>query len=88
MEGIPSGPLEEEYPIIEEGVTIRWEAPAQTTGMSSVDSVTTIQEVYVNEDGITQVAVVDTHKTTPNGRHTITIDDLYDRLDFQDYKIL
>lgn len=88
MEGIPSGPLEESYPLIEEGVTIRWEAPAKTSGMSSVDSVTTIQEVYVDEDGNTQLVVVDTHKTTPNGAHTIALQDLYDRLDFQDYKIL
>jgi len=56
--------------------------------MSSVDSVTTIQEVYVDEDGNTQLVVVDTHKTTPNGAHTIALQDLYDRLDFQDYKIL
>jgi hypothetical protein len=88
MEGIPSGPCKEMYPKIEAGVTIRWNAPAKTTGMSSVDSVTTIQEVYVDEEGYTQVVVVDTHKTTPNGAHTIEIQDLYERLDFQDYTIL
>jgi hypothetical protein len=88
MEGIPSGPVEETYPLIEAGVTIRWNAPAKTTGMSSVDSVTKIQEVYVDEDGHTQVVVVDTHKTTPNGAHTITLQDLYERFDFQDYTVL
>jgi len=88
MEAIPSGPVEEEYPIIEEGVTIRWEAPAKTSGMNTVDSVTTIQDVYVDEDGNTQILIVDTHKTTPNGAHTISLQDLYERLNFQDYTVL
>jgi hypothetical protein len=88
MEEIPSGPLEEEYPVIERDVRIQWKAPAHTDGMNQADSVTTIKDVFVNEDGVTNVAVVDTHTSTPDGRHTVTIDDLYERMNFQDYRIL
>jgi hypothetical protein len=65
MEEIPSGPLEEEYPVIERDVRIQWKAPAHTDGMNQADSVTTIKDVFVNEDGVTNVAVVDTHTSTP-----------------------
>ena len=88
MEGIPSGPVEEEYPVIERDVRIQWKAPAHTDDMNHADSVTTIKDVFVNEDGVTNVAVVDTHTSTPDGRHAVTIDDLYERMNFQDYRIL
>jgi hypothetical protein len=88
MEGIPSGPVEEEYPVIETDVEILWKAPAHTTGMVRADSVTTVRDVFVDEDGVTQVAVVDTHTNTPNGRHTISIQDLYERMTFQDYDVI
>jgi len=88
MEEIPSGPVEEEYPVIETDVEILWKAPAHTTGMVRADSVTTVRDVFVDEDGVTQVAIVDTHTNTPNGRHTISIEDLYERMTFQDYDVI
>jgi hypothetical protein len=75
MEGVPSGPVEEEYPVIERGVKIQWNTSAHTDGMSHADSVT-------------NVAVVDTHANTPDGRRTVTIDDLYESMNFQPYRIL
>jgi len=88
MEGVPSGPVEEEYPVIERGVKIQWNTSAHTDGMSHADSVTTIKNVFVDEDGVTNVAVVDTHANTPDGRRTVTIDDLYESMNFQPYRIL
>jgi len=71
-------PSQEEYPVIESDTFVDWDD----------GSVTEIKSLYVDEDTNVQLRVIDTHENTPIGKHTISLDDLYERMDFTQYEII
>jgi len=79
--GITTAPQEEEYPIIEAGVTIEW-----TTSSGPRDLVE-IKSMYADEDGNIQLRINETHPDAPDGPRTIGLQDVYDQLNFREYKI-
>ena len=78
MEEITMQPPKEEYPVIESDTFVDWDD----------GSVTEIKSLYVDEDTNVQLRVIDTHENTPIGEHTISLDDLYERMDFTPYEII
>jgi hypothetical protein len=74
----------EELPIIEKGVVIDWDRPAD--GTPAEDKVI-IKSMYSDEDGNVQVRIEETAPDAPEGPRTVDLESIHDQLLWRDYQI-
>jgi hypothetical protein len=77
-----------EYPIVEAGMLVRWGEKVRGKADPKNESVSKVENVWIDEDGAVQLVVTDSHQNTPEDEHSISLQDLYGRMERQEFEVL